>query len=101
MNSENFVVTPSCARRMIQKAHQTIDYSDLEYLPQRKGSGDSLTSQRSLESQQSSDSHSSVTVSFQLFFFVSVRVYHFIGKGTKQSRRAIGREAVVINKYNQ
>ncbi|XP_031335127.1 unconventional myosin-IXa-like isoform X2 [Photinus pyralis] len=46
----------------VSKAHKTIDLSDLDYLPQRKGSGDSLDSQRSLESQQSSDSHSSVTV---------------------------------------
>ncbi|KAJ8929131.1 hypothetical protein NQ314_018216 [Rhamnusium bicolor] len=49
-------------RKKIQKSHQTIDYSDLDYTPQRKGSGDSLASQRSYESQQSSDSHSSVTV---------------------------------------
>lgn len=51
-------------RKKIQKSHQTIDYSDLEYTPQRKGSGDSL---RSLESQQSSDSHSSITVSLYIY----------------------------------
>ncbi|XP_030757921.1 unconventional myosin-IXa-like isoform X2 [Sitophilus oryzae] len=44
-------------RRKIIKSHQTIDYSELEYSPQRKGSGESLDSQRSYESQQSSDSH--------------------------------------------
>lgn len=46
----------------INKIHKTIDLADLDYVPQRKGSGDSLDSQRSAESQQSSDSHSSVTV---------------------------------------
>ncbi|KAG5896314.1 hypothetical protein JTB14_030518 [Gonioctena quinquepunctata] len=49
-------------RKKSVKSHQTFDYSDLEYTPQRKGSGDSLGSQRSFESQQSSDSHTSVTV---------------------------------------
>lgn len=65
INTDKIVVSSSYTRRKIQKSHKTIDYSDLEYSPQRKGSGDSLTSQRSLESQQSSDSHSSVTVSFK------------------------------------
>ncbi|KAF5301534.1 hypothetical protein FQR65_LT08838 [Abscondita terminalis] len=46
----------------VNKTHKTIDLSDLDYVPQRKDSGDSLDSQRSLESQQSSESHSSVTV---------------------------------------
>ncbi|XP_056644973.1 unconventional myosin-IXAa-like isoform X2 [Diorhabda sublineata] len=55
-------ITLDAIRKKSSKSHQTIDYSDLEYTPQRKGSGDSLGSQRSLESQQSSDSHSSVTV---------------------------------------
>lgn len=67
INTDKLVVSSSYTRRKIQKSHQTIDYSDLEYSPQRKGSGDSLTSQRSLESQQSSDSHSSVTVSFKSY----------------------------------
>ncbi|XP_076251183.1 unconventional myosin-IXb-like isoform X1 [Rhynchophorus ferrugineus] len=49
-------------RRKIIKAHQTIDYSELEYSPQRKGSGESLDSQRSYESQQSTDSHLSNTI---------------------------------------
>lgn len=49
-------------KHRIIKAHKTIDYSDLEYSPQRKGSDDSLGSQRSVDSQYSSDSHSSVTV---------------------------------------
>lgn len=49
-------------KRKINKSHKTIDYSELEYTPHRKGSGDSLGSQRSLDSQHSSDSHSSVTV---------------------------------------
>nr|XP_023020766.1 unconventional myosin-IXa-like [Leptinotarsa decemlineata] len=49
-------------RKKLPKSHQTFDYSDLEYTPLRKGSGDSLDSQRSFGSQQSSDSHSSVTV---------------------------------------
>ncbi|XP_050500617.1 unconventional myosin-IXa isoform X3 [Diabrotica virgifera virgifera] len=55
-------ITLDVIRKKTPKSHQTIDYSDLDYTPQRKGSGDSLSSQRSLESQQSSDSHSSVTV---------------------------------------
>ncbi|CAH1261065.1 unnamed protein product [Diabrotica balteata] len=55
-------ITLEVIRKKTPKSHQTIDYSDLDYTPQRKGSGDSLSSQRSLESQQSSDSHSSVTV---------------------------------------
>ncbi|XP_066140696.1 unconventional myosin-IXb-like isoform X2 [Euwallacea fornicatus] len=43
-------------RKRITKSHQTFDYSDLgTYSPQRKGSGESLDSQRSYESQQSSD----------------------------------------------
>ncbi|XP_072379986.1 unconventional myosin-IXb-like isoform X4 [Diabrotica undecimpunctata] len=54
-------ITLEVIRKKTPKSHQTIDYSDLDYTPQRKGSGDSLSSQRSLESQQSSDSHSSVT----------------------------------------
>ncbi|CAH1131340.1 unnamed protein product [Ceutorhynchus assimilis] len=49
-------------RKKISKSHQTIDYSDLDYSPQRKGSGESLDSQRSYESQQSADSHLSNTV---------------------------------------
>ncbi|XP_044762395.1 unconventional myosin-IXa-like isoform X4 [Coccinella septempunctata] len=50
-------------RRKINKAHRTIDYSDLEYnMPDRKGSCDSLVSQKSFGSQQSTDSHSSATV---------------------------------------
>lgn len=49
-------------RRKITKSHQTIDYSDLEYSPQRKGSGESLDSQRSYESQQSTDSHLGNTI---------------------------------------
>lgn len=49
-------------RKKISKSHQTIDYSDLEYSPQRKGSGESLDSQKSYESQQSTDSHLSNTV---------------------------------------
>ncbi|KAJ8918892.1 hypothetical protein NQ315_016794 [Exocentrus adspersus] len=49
-------------RRRMQKSHQTIDYADLDYLPQRKSSGDSLVSQHSFESQQSTDSHSQVTI---------------------------------------
>ncbi|XP_045483027.1 unconventional myosin-IXa-like isoform X2 [Harmonia axyridis] len=49
-------------RRKINKAHRTIDYSDLEYMPERKGSCDSLASQKSFGSQQSTDSHSSATV---------------------------------------
>lgn len=52
----------SLLKPRVSKAHKTIDLSDLDYIPQRKGSGDSLDSQRSFESQQSSDSHSSVTV---------------------------------------
>lgn len=53
---------PDPQRRKIHKSHQTIDYSDLDYTPQRKSSDDSLNSQQSFESQHSSDSHSSVTV---------------------------------------
>lgn len=34
----------------------------MDYIPQRKGSGDSLASQRSFDSQHSSDSHSSPTI---------------------------------------
>ncbi|XP_048526366.1 unconventional myosin-IXAa isoform X3 [Dendroctonus ponderosae] len=49
-------------RRKITKSHQTFDYSDLEYSAQRKGSGESLDSQRSFESQQSTDSHLNNTV---------------------------------------
>ncbi|XP_050309561.1 unconventional myosin-IXa-like isoform X2 [Anthonomus grandis grandis] len=49
-------------RKKISKSHQTIDYSDLEYSPRRKGSGESLDSQKSFESHQSIDSHSSSTV---------------------------------------
>ncbi|KAH0999523.1 hypothetical protein HUJ04_001394, partial [Dendroctonus ponderosae] len=49
-------------RRKITKSHQTFDYSDLEYSAQRKGSGESLYSQRSFESQQSTDSHLNNTV---------------------------------------
>lgn len=44
-------------RKKISKSHQTFDYSDLEYSPQRKGSGDSLESQKSFESHQSADAH--------------------------------------------
>ncbi|CAH0552647.1 unnamed protein product [Brassicogethes aeneus] len=52
----------ACALRKKIVQTKTIDYSDLDYRPMRKGSGDSLLSQRSLESQQSSDSQTSVTV---------------------------------------
>lgn len=58
----NILLEPIQQRKKINKTHKTIDFSDLDYNPQRKGSGDSLTSQRSFESQQSSDSHSSSTV---------------------------------------
>ncbi|CAG9822727.1 unnamed protein product [Phaedon cochleariae] len=58
--SEKF--TLEVVRKRSPKSNRTFDYSDLEYMPQRKGSGDSLNSQRSFESQHSSDSHSSVTV---------------------------------------
>lgn len=64
MDVNKIAINSSYNRRKMQKSHLTIDFSDLEYSPQRKGSGDSLSSQRSLESQQSSDSHSSITVSF-------------------------------------
>ncbi|XP_060525524.1 unconventional myosin-IXa-like isoform X2 [Cylas formicarius] len=43
-------------RKRITKHQQTIDYSDLDYIPQRKDSGESLESQHSYESQQSVDS---------------------------------------------
>ncbi|KAK9879186.1 hypothetical protein WA026_004034 [Henosepilachna vigintioctopunctata] len=49
-------------RRKINKTHRTIDYSELEYMPDRKGSCDSLASQKSCGSQQSSDSTSCSTV---------------------------------------
>lgn len=47
-------------RRKITQT-KTIDYSDLECKSVRKGSADSLTSQRSVES-HSSDSHSGITI---------------------------------------
>ncbi|KAL3279519.1 hypothetical protein HHI36_017028 [Cryptolaemus montrouzieri] len=49
-------------RRKINKAHRTIDYSDLEYMPDRKGSCDSLASQKSFGSQQSTDSQTTSTI---------------------------------------
>lgn len=49
-------------KHKINKSHKSIDYAELEYSPHRKGSDDSLGSQRSVDSQYSSDSHSSVTV---------------------------------------
>lgn len=48
--------------KRFNKSHKSVDYADLEYSPHRKGSDDSLGSQRSGDSQYSSDSHSSVTV---------------------------------------
>lgn len=49
-------------KHRINKVHRSMDYADLEYSPHRKGSDDSLGSQKSVDSQYSSDSHSSVTV---------------------------------------
>lgn len=56
------VLLDSTLKRKVNKTHKTIDLSDLCYNPQRKGSSDSLGSQRSFDSQHSSDSHSSPTV---------------------------------------
>lgn len=53
---------PSPRHTRFNKAHKSVDYADLDYSPHRKGSDDSLGSQRSVDSQYSSDSHSSVTV---------------------------------------
>lgn len=56
------LILESTLKRKVNKSHKTFDLSDLEYIPQRKGSGDSLNSQRSFDSQHSSDSHSSPTI---------------------------------------
>lgn len=52
----------STLKKKINKVHKTIDLSDIDYTPHRKGSNDSIGSQRSYDSQHSSDSHSSPTV---------------------------------------
>jgi hypothetical protein len=59
---EGVILDTTLTKRKISKSHKTIDYSELDFVPQRKGSDESLGSQRSLESQQSSDSHSSATI---------------------------------------
>ncbi|XP_063930776.1 unconventional myosin-IXa-like isoform X2 [Zophobas morio] len=51
------ILLDTTTKRKISKAHKTIDYSELDFEPDPKGSEESLTSQPSLESQQSTDSH--------------------------------------------